>query len=145
MLSKLCCIRLKAVHCLTHMIGARHAVLVLQPLERVTDTSACIMTSESLERLQAMGAAASTPQDTKSEEVKAQLAALQGEQASLKRQLVGLQQAEAGHLKTISEVPPRCTLLLASLHIERVPHRFHWPDPPPRNMSVVSPVPLRLL
>ena len=63
-----------------------------------------------------MGAASSAPQGAESEQAKQQLAALQEEQESLKRQLVGLQQAEAGRLKTISEVRLRCALFPASLN-----------------------------
>ena len=74
------------------MMGARVSILGLAA------------SSESLRRLQAVGAASSAPQDAEAEQAKQQLAVLQEEQDSLKRQLVGLQQAEAGHLKTISEV-----------------------------------------
>ena len=94
--SRLCCSP-------AHMMGARLA-WVLAALRK--GHRRIILHRASLDfwnRLQALGAASSAPRDAESEQAQ-QLAALQEEQGSLKRQLVGLQQAEAGHLKTISEV-----------------------------------------
>lgn len=61
--------------------------------------------TERQELMQASGSLGTQEQAAEAEELKQKLTALQTDQEGLKRQLVDLQRAEAGHLQTISEVP----------------------------------------